>query len=136
MKKAFCFDIRSWHYLRQNLSTPDLRFSPSYLSRKKGNLENISQPRPTASASKTFFSVSFFLLRITREKLKSDVDKLCLRRAKNKYRNKLNLHVYQCRDHILINFSRNFNQFAFRLNGLQSALIYGEERCHIDKLNP
>ena len=89
MKKAFCFDICSWHYLRQNLSTPDLRFSPSYLSRKKGNLENISQPRPTASASKTFFSVSFFLLRITREKLKSDVDKLCLRRAKNKYRNKI-----------------------------------------------
>ena len=34
------------------------------------------------------------------------------------------------------NVIESSNQFAFRLNGLQSALIYGEERCHIDKLNP
>ena len=30
---------------------------------KKGNLENLSKPRPAASASKTLFLVLFFLLR-------------------------------------------------------------------------
>ena len=92
MKKIFCFDICSCHYLRQSLSTSDLSFSQVTSVEKR-------EPRKHFSASayglgfKNFFLGTLFSTSVTWEKLKSDVDKLCLRRGKNKYRNKiLSLH--------------------------------------------
>ena len=88
MKKAFCFDICSCHYLRQNLSTSDLSFFQVTSVEKR-------EPRKHFSASayglgfKNFFLGTLFSTSVTWEKLKSDVDKLCLRRGKNKYRNKI-----------------------------------------------
>ena len=88
MKKIFCFDICSCHYLRQNLSTSDLSFSQVTSVEKR-------EPRKHFSASayglgfKNFFLGTLFSTSVTWEKLKSDVDKLCLRRGKNKYRNKI-----------------------------------------------
>ena len=88
MKKIFCFDICSCHYLRQNLSTSDLSFSQVTSVEKR-------EPRKHFSASayglgfKNFFLGTLFSTSVTWEKLKSDVDKLCLRRVKNKYRNKI-----------------------------------------------
>ena len=94
MKKVFCFDICSCHYLRQNLSTSDLSFSQVTSVEKR-------EPRKHFSASayglgfKNFFLGTLFSTSVTWEKLKSDVDKLCLRRVKNKYRNKILLFVSQ-----------------------------------------
>ena len=88
MKKTFCFDICSCHYLRQNLSTSDLSFSQVTSVEKR-------EPRKHFSASayglgfKNFFLGTLFSTSVTWEKLKSDVDKFCLRRGKNKYRNKI-----------------------------------------------
>ena len=88
MKKIFCFDICSCHYLRQNLSTSDLSFSQVTSVEKR-------EPRKHFSASayglgfKNFFLGTLFSTSVTWEKLKSDVDKFCLRRGKNKYRNKI-----------------------------------------------
>ena len=88
MKKIFCFDICSCHYLRQSLSTSDLSFSQVTSVEKR-------EPRKHFSASayglgfKNFFLGTLFSTSVTWEKLKSDVDKLCLRRVKNKYRNKI-----------------------------------------------
>ena len=88
MKKVFCFDICSCHYLRQNLSTSDLSFSQVTSVEKR-------EPRKHFSASayglgfKNFFLGTLFSTSVTWEKLKSDVDKFCLRRGKNKYRNKI-----------------------------------------------
>ena len=88
MKKAFCFDICSCHYLRQSLSTSDLSFSQVTSVEKR-------EPRKHFSASayglgfKNFFLGTLCSTSVTWEKLKSDVDKLCLRRGKNKYRNKI-----------------------------------------------
>ena len=95
MKKVFCFDICSCHYLRQSLSTSDLSFSQVTSVEQR-------EPRKHFSASayglgfKNFFLGTLFSTSVTWEKLKSDVDKLCLRRGKNKYRNKilLLLHIY------------------------------------------
>ena len=93
MKKIFCFDICSCHYLRQSLSTSDLSFSQVTSVEKR-------EPRKHFSASayglgfKNFFLGTLFSTSVTWEKLKSDVDKLCLRRGKNKYRNKI-LFLYQ-----------------------------------------
>ena len=91
-KKIFCFDICSCHYLRQSLSTSDLSFSQVTSVEKR-------EPRKHFSASayglgfKNFFLGTLFSTSVTWEKLKSDVDKLCLRRGKNKYRNKIPLMV-------------------------------------------
>ena len=88
MKKVFCFDICSCHYLRQSLSTSDLSFSQVTSVEQR-------EPRKHFSASayglgfKNFFLGTLFSTSVTWEKLKSDVDKLCLRRGKNKYRNKI-----------------------------------------------
>ena len=88
MKKIFCFNICSCHYLRQNSSTSDLSFSQVTSVEKR-------EPRKHFSASafglgfKNFFLGTLFSTSVTWEKLKSDVDKLCLRRVKNKYRNKI-----------------------------------------------
>ena len=88
MKKAFCFNICSCHYLRQNLSTSDLSFSQVTSVEKR-------EPRKHFSASacglgfKNFFLGTLFSTSVTWEKLKSDVDKFFLRRGKNKYRNKI-----------------------------------------------
>ena len=63
MKKAFCSVIFSMTRLYETVLTSDLNF-PSYLSRQKGTSGNISQPQPvhfSASASKNFPSVPFFL---------------------------------------------------------------------------
>ena len=76
MKKTFCFNFCAYHCLWKNVSTSDLR-CPQLPRLKKGNLGNISQPRPVhfsasayglglknaASASKNFSSIPFFLLR-------------------------------------------------------------------------
>ena len=92
MKKIFCFDICSCHYLRQNLSTSDLSFSQVTSVEKR-------EPRKHFSASayglgfKNFFLGTLFSTSVTWEKLKSDVDKLCLRRVKNKYQNKILLFL-------------------------------------------
>ena len=88
MKKIFCFDICSCHYLRQSLSTSDLSFSQVTSVEQR-------EPRKHFSASayglgfKNFFLGTLCSTSVTWEKLKSDVDKLCLRRGKNKYRNKI-----------------------------------------------
>ena len=88
MKKIFCFDICSCHYLRQSLSTSDLSFSQVTSVEQR-------EPRKHFSASayglgfKNFFLGTLFSTSVTWEKLKSDVDKLCLRRGKNKYRNRI-----------------------------------------------
>ena len=88
MKKVFCFDICSCHYLRQSLSTSDLSFSQVTSVEQR-------EPRKHFSASayglgfKNFFLGTLCSTSVTWEKLKSDVDKLCLRRGKNKYRNKI-----------------------------------------------
>ena len=92
MKKIFCFDICSCHYLRQSLSTSDLSFSQVTSVEQR-------EPRKHFSASayglgfKNFFLGTLCSTSVTWEKLKSDVDKLCLRRGKNKYRNKILLTI-------------------------------------------
>ena len=107
MKKTFCFDICSCHYLRQSLSTSDLSFSQVTSVEKR-------EPRKHFSASayglgfKNFFLGTLFSTSVTWEKLKSDVDKLCLRRGKNKYRNKILLLLLKLS---LQNFNKsNWNQ--------------------------
>ena len=63
MKKVFCFNICSYHYLRQNIFTSDLSFSQLTSVEKR-------EPRKHFSASafglgfKNFFLVTFFLLRL------------------------------------------------------------------------
>ena len=65
MKKTFCFNFCAYHCLWKNVSTSDLRCLQ--LPRlKKGNLGNISKPPSvhfSASASKNFSSIPFFLPR-------------------------------------------------------------------------
>ena len=75
MKKTFCFNFCAYHCLWKNVSTSDLS-CPQLPRLKKGNLGNISQPRPVhfsasayglglknqASALKNLSSVSFFIL--------------------------------------------------------------------------
>ena len=63
-------------------------FFPSYLSRKKEPWEHFSAS-DYGLGFKNFFVGTLFSTSVTWEKLKSDVDKLCLRRGKNKYRNKI-----------------------------------------------
>ena len=123
MKKTFCFDICSCHYLRQNLSTSDLSFSQVTSVEKR-------EPRKHFSASayglgfKNFFLGTLFSTSVTWEKLKSDVDKLCLRRGKNQYRNKILLllgnsvtqvlHILNCIHCIQIQSQEHFFQvFSF-----------------------
>ena len=73
MKKTFCFNFCAYHCLWKNVSTSDLS-CPQLPRLKKGNLGNISQPRPVhfsasayglglknaASSSKNFSSIPFF----------------------------------------------------------------------------
>ena len=88
MKKAFCFDICSCHYLRQNLSTSDLSFSQVTSVEKR-------EPRKHFSASayglgfKNFSLGSLLSTSVTWKNLKSDVDKFFLRRGENNYWNKI-----------------------------------------------
>ena len=67
MKKTFCFNFCAYHCLWKNVSKSDLR-CPQLPRLKKGNLGNISQPRPvhfSASAFglglKNLSSVPFFI---------------------------------------------------------------------------
>ena len=75
MKKAFCFDICSCHFLQQILSLSDLRIPQVTLVEKRESRKHFSasasflslglRPRlqkPTASASKTFPRFPFFNL--------------------------------------------------------------------------
>ena len=88
MKKVFCFDICSCHYLRQSLSTSDLSFSQVTSVEKR-------EPRKHFSASafglgfKKLFLGSLCSTSVTWKKLKSDVKKFFLWRAKNNYRNRM-----------------------------------------------
>ena len=88
MKKAFCFNIFPWHFLREKLSTSDLSFSQVTSVGKRELQEHFSASACGLSFKKISFS-SLFPTSVTWEKLKSDVDKFCLRRGKNKYRNKI-----------------------------------------------
>ena len=74
MKKAFCFDICSCHYLRQSLSTSDLSFSQVTSVEKREPRKNFLRPRPQAEAEKCFRD-SLFCTEVTWEILKSDEDK-------------------------------------------------------------
>ena len=89
MKKTFCFNNCSSHSLRKKLSLSDLRIS-QVTSVQKGNLRNISQLRPSVSASKMRPSLgSLFHTLVTREKLKSDAENFSLRRGENNCWNKI-----------------------------------------------
>ena len=88
MKKAFCFNICSCHSLWQNLSTSDLRIASVTSVEKRELQEHFSASAYGLSFKKFSFS-SLFSTSVTSAKLKSDVDKFCLRRGKHKYRNKI-----------------------------------------------
>ena len=92
MKKAFCFDICSCHYLRQNLSLSDLRIS-QVNSVEKRELRKHFSASAYGLGLKKLFLVSLFSTLVTWEKVKSDMDKFCLRRGENKYRNKILLPI-------------------------------------------
>ena len=88
MKKAFCFNICARHFLRQNLSTSDLSFCQVTSVEKRELQEHFSASAYGLSFKKLSFS-SLFSTSVTWQKLKSDVDKFCLRRVEHKYRNKI-----------------------------------------------
>ena len=88
MKKAFCFDICSCHYLRQNLSSSDLRISQVTSVQKRESRKHFSASAYGLGFKKLFLG-SLFSTSVTWEKVKSDVDKFCLRRVEHKYRNKI-----------------------------------------------
>ena len=88
MKKAFCFDICSCHYLRQNLSLSDLTISQVTSVQKRESRKHFSASAYGLGFKKLFLG-SLFSTSVTWEKVKSDVDKFCLRRVKNKYQNKI-----------------------------------------------
>ena len=88
MKKAFCFDICSCHYLRQNLSSSDLRISQVTSVQKRESRKHFSASAYGLGFKKLFLS-SLSSTSVTLEKLKSDEDKFFLRRVMDKYRNKI-----------------------------------------------
>ena len=88
MKKAFCFNICARHFLRQNLSTSDLSFCQVTSVEKRELQEHFSASAYGLSFKKLSFS-SLFSTSVTWQKLKSDVDKFCIRRVEHKYRNKI-----------------------------------------------
>ena len=122
MKKIFCFDICSCHYLRQNLSTSDLSFSQVTSVEKR-------EPRKHFSASayglgfKNFFLGTLFSTSVTWEKLKSDVDKFCLRRGKNKYRNKILFLLWTPSGTVQTMFYALFQSFDSTVHVLNCVLV-------------
>ena len=88
MKKIFCFDICSCHYLRQNLSTSDLSFSQVTSVEKRKSQKHFLASAYTLGLKKLFLGFLFSTL-VTWEKLKSDVEKFYFRRAMEKNQNKI-----------------------------------------------
>ena len=88
MKKAFCFNICSRHFLWQNVSMSGLRISKLPRT-KKGNLGEHFSASAYGLGFKNFSLGSLLSTSVTWKNLKSDVDKFCLRRGKNKYQNKI-----------------------------------------------
>ena len=88
MKKAFCFNICSRHFLWQNVSMSGLRISKLPRT-KKGNLGEHFSASAYGLGFKNFSLGSLFSTSVTWKNLKSDVDKFCLRRSENKYQNKI-----------------------------------------------
>ena len=88
MKKAFCFNICSCHFLWQNVSMSGLRIFKLPRT-KKGNLGEHFSASACGLGFKNFSLGSLFSTSVTWKNLKSDVDKFCLRHGKNKYQNKI-----------------------------------------------
>ena len=88
MKKTFCFNICSCHFLWQNVSMSGLRISKLPRT-KKGNLGEHFSASAYGLGFKNFSLGSLLSTSVTWKNLKSDVDKFFLRRGKNNYRNKI-----------------------------------------------
>ena len=88
MKKAFCFDICSCHYLRQNLSLSDLTISQVTSVQKRESRKHFSASAYGLGLKKLFLGF-LFSTSVTWEKLKSDVEKFYFRRDMEKNQNKI-----------------------------------------------